>query len=181
MPSRSRRCSRWLRSRSLGLRRSRSSSRCDASGGRRRRFCCAAAGRAASGIMGASSGTCPRRSPTISFSWISRSGRSSPKQKTARTASFSSGRPGSGRPRSAARVSARRTASMTCADEASRSSARSRWATRVSQRMVTSVDESRRSQPATGGRTSPATRCRRRSRCPRTAGRRSRAPRWLRP
>ena len=139
MPSKFSRCNRRLRSRSVGARRSKSSTRCVASGGRRRRFCSRVRS-CASGTIGVFSGTVPRRSLTMSFSSISRKGSGSPKHRTVWVASFNSGRPGRGRPRNAAMVSARRTASMTLAEDASRSSARSRWATLASHRVAMLVD-----------------------------------------
>ena len=130
--SRRSRCSRWLRARSLGWRRSRSSVRAVASGFRRRLFCCCSMSRC-SGTVGTSAGTWPMRSPTVRRSRISVSGACSPMQITLRTASSSSGRPGAGRSRSAASVSARRVASIRWAEEQSRSCSRRSRATRASQ------------------------------------------------
>lgn len=64
------------------------------------------------------------------------SGMSEPSHITARTASVVSLSPASGRPRIAARVSASRTASMTCAEDTGRSSSRRSPATLVIQRVT---------------------------------------------
>ncbi|CAM5374145.1 hypothetical protein SVIOM74S_06581 [Streptomyces violarus] len=96
----------------MSLRRSSSSSRSSASGfSRSRRW--SRARSLCNGTAGADAGTSPSTSPTISRSCTSASGTSEPSHITARTASVVSLRPGSGRPRIAASVSASRTASMT--------------------------------------------------------------------
>ncbi len=133
MPSSRSRCSSRDFAVSVSLRRSSSSSRSCASALSRSVRCCRVRSRWR-GTTGAPSGTSPSTSPTTSRSSISASGMSEPSHITARTASRVSVRPGSGRPRIAARVSASRTASMTCAEETCRSSSRSSPATLVSHR-----------------------------------------------
>ena len=132
MPSRRRRCRRWLRARSLGWRRSRSSTFWEASGFRRRLFCWRSRSRCR-GTVGVASGTAPSRSPTMSRCSIRRSGVFSPMHTMACRASYSSSSPGRVRSRMAASDSASRAASMTCADEQSMSRSRNRRAARVSQ------------------------------------------------
>ena len=90
-----------------------------------------------SGTVGTSSGTDPSASPTTSPSSTSRVAASSPSHSTARVASTTSARPASGRPRIVARVSASRTASITCALETGRSCSRSSAATWVIHRVTT--------------------------------------------
>ena len=129
--SRFSRCSRWLRARSLALRKSRSKVFWSASGLRRSVFCACSTSRC-SGTVGTSGGTLPNRSPTTSASLMKCSTASSPPVSTVRVASCSSSRPGAGRSRSAASASARRAASIRCAEEQSRSRSRIRCATRAS-------------------------------------------------
>jgi hypothetical protein len=71
--------------------------------------------------------------PTMRLRRMRARGASSPWQRIVWTASLSSARPGTERPRKAARVSARRTASMAWADEASRPCSRRSRATRTIQ------------------------------------------------
>ncbi len=125
--------SRWrrrLRSRSIAPRRSRSIVLAPSSGRSRSRRCCLARS-AASGAIGASSGTVPIARPTINRSRTIAISTSDPSVTTVRMASVSSSRDGIARPRNAARVSARRVASIRCAGEMSRSSARNVRATRA--------------------------------------------------
>ncbi len=129
-PSSRSRCSSLLRAESVSLRRSSSSSRSSASGFNRSLRWSRARSRC-NGTAGAVEGTSPSTSPTTSRSRTRASGTSEPSHITARTASVVSLRPGSGRPRIAASVSASRTASMTCAEETIRSSSRSSPATFV--------------------------------------------------
>ena len=105
----------------------------DAVGFRRSDFCCRARS-CASGTVGVSSGTRPMRSPTSNRSRISRIGTSEPPHSTVRIDSPSSPSPGDRRSRTDASASASRTASMTLAEDASRSSPRSRRAASMSHR-----------------------------------------------
>ena len=98
-----------------------------------------AARSAASGRVGADSGTVPSSSPTVSSRCTRASGRGEPSHSTACAASSSSASPGLGRPRTAARAFAIRVASTTDAVDASRFSRRRAWATRTSQVVDTSV------------------------------------------
>ena len=132
MPSRPSRCSSRERSRSVGVRRSRSLTAGTGSRFIRSRRVVAARS-LSSGTVGVPSGTSPSASPTTNRRVTRSRVTSLPSQITARVASVTSASPASGRPRSTARVSARRTASITWALDTGRSSARSTAATWVSQ------------------------------------------------
>ena len=104
--------------------------------GRRRRTSAATTSRSPAGPPPAEpsarvSGTRPSSSPTTASRRTNPTAVSLPSHSTARVASVTSVRPGSGRPRSWARVRASRTASMTWAVEVGRSCPRSTPAERV--------------------------------------------------
>ncbi len=129
------RCSRWLRARSVGLRRSRWWSR-GAASGRSRRLRCWSRRSRCSGTIGVAAGTAPSRSPTTRRRWMSSVSRSLPSHSTARAASVTSSRPASGRPRRTASVWASRTDSITCAVDAGMPSSRSTAAALASHRSM---------------------------------------------
>ncbi|MFT3853095.1 MAG: hypothetical protein QM733_10200 [Ilumatobacteraceae bacterium] len=118
--------------RPVGVRTSTSTVRRPGSGLSRARRCWTARSRA-SGTCGASSGTMPIASPTISSSWISAMPEP-PAASTASAASSTSARPGPGRPRSTASAPAARVAAIRWSGDAGRSWRRSSRAASTNQR-----------------------------------------------